>query len=83
MNEHLHRLGKFGFSMAVVMLPIITSKAEDTWDVDEMAEKFKEASEKGDVFDSESMKATAPPPNEAFRDRMRGVIENMYELNYI
>ena len=68
--------------MAILILPLITSKAEDTLDMDEMATKFKEASDNGVELDGEAFSANNPQANNLYNERMRGVVEDMYDLKY-
>lgn len=82
-DDHLKRFGKFGLAMAIMILPIITSKVEDTPDMDELAEKFKEAADIGTELDTESMSFGKTKGNQEFNDRMRGVLEDMYAFKYI
>lgn len=79
----MRRSGKFGLGMAILVLPIFTSKPEDSLDMNLLAEKFEEASITGESIDGdESLGYSGPQANDAFNERMRGVLEDMYELNY-
>jgi hypothetical protein len=82
-NEHLKRFGKFGLVMAIMVLPIFTSKAEDVPDMDEMAEKFKEMQDNGTEFKEEDIKFTTDETRGAYNERMIGVFQDMYDLGYI
>jgi len=82
-EDHLKRFGKFGLYMAIMILPIITSKVEDTLNMDEIAEKFQEAADNGTALDTESINFGKPKSNQEFNDRMSGVFEDMYAFKYI
>lgn len=69
--------------MAIFILPIITSNAEDTMDLDEMARKFKEASDNGAKLDVDAINASNPKTNEMYSNRVMGVFEDMYAMGLI
>lgn len=69
--------------MTVLILPLITSKPEDTLDMEEVARKFKEAADCGTVVDAEVIRSTNPRPNDIYTKRMRDVFEDMYNMKYI
>jgi len=69
--------------MAMMVLPIFTTHAEDIPDMDEMAEKFKELKETGEKIDpSEMVDFSSFKTANVFNERMRGVIQDMYDLGY-
>jgi hypothetical protein len=67
--------------MAIMVLPIFTSNAEDVPDMDEMAEKFKEAQETGNQL--EEITFSSEKTIGAYNERMKGVFLDMYDLGYI
>lgn len=69
--------------MAIMILPIITSKPEDALDMDLFAVKMKEAQDSGTAFDADSINSAIAQANEGFTVRMREVFEDMYDLQYI
>lgn len=78
-DEHLMRFGKFGLAMAVMVLPIFTSNAEDLPDMDEMAEKYQNGEELNTAeYDFSSAKTIG-----VYNTRMSGVIHDMCNLGYI
>ena len=70
--------------MAMMVLPIFTANAEDIPDMDEMAEKFQDLKETGEKLDPTEMVdfSTFKTAN-VFKERMRDVIQDMYDLGYI
>lgn len=69
--------------MAIMVLPIFTSNAEDVPDMDEMAEKFKTMQENGEKFDEKDLQFTSSNTVDVYNERMLGVFEDMVELGYI
>lgn len=78
-NEHLMRFGKFGLAMAVMVLPIFTSNAEDLPDMDEMAEKYQN----GEEIDTAEYDLKSSKTIGVYNTRMSGVIHDMCNLGYI
>ncbi|XP_062537181.1 uncharacterized protein LOC134205682 isoform X2 [Armigeres subalbatus] len=79
LDEQLQKFGRFGLLMAVMLLPIITTKSEDVPDMDEMAEKMESGADLSadlDNFRSESTDAV-------YRERISGCCKDMVELGYI
>lgn len=83
MNDHLLRFGKFGLAMAIMVLPIFTSNAEDVPDMDDMAEKFQDMKENGTELDENLLKFSSSATIDVYNDRMSGVFKDMYDLGYI
>jgi hypothetical protein len=70
--------------MAMMVLPIFTSHAEDIPDMDEMAEKFKDLKENGDKLDPKEMvDFSSFKTANVFKERMRDVMQDMYNLGYL
>lgn len=69
--------------MAIMVLPIFTSNAEDVPDMDEMAEKFKDRQENGTEFDESLMNFSSASTINVYNDRMSGVFIDMVNLGYI
>lgn len=69
--------------MAVMCLPIFTSKAEDIPDMDEMAEKLQDVLQSGEKLDESEMQFTSKNTIGAYNERMMGVFQDVYDLNYI
>lgn len=84
-DEHLKKFGNFGLTMAMMILPIITSKPEDTMDLEAMAEKMQNALDKGEAFDMNDMENAMPAPKSEsdYSKRMLGVFQDMFRLGYI
>ncbi|KAL5275483.1 hypothetical protein ACFFRR_001384 [Megaselia abdita] len=76
LNDHLKRFGKLGLIMAMILMPIVLSQAENVPDLDELSEQLESGSEVKGHFSSDD---TA----ERFNKRMRDVIIDMVELGYI
>ncbi|KAL7029770.1 hypothetical protein ACKWTF_006353 [Chironomus riparius] len=82
-NEHLKKFGKFGFIMAMMVLPMFTANAEDIPDMDAMAEKFQDLKETGEKLDpSEIVDFSSFKTVDVFNERMRDVIQDMYDFGY-
>ena len=69
--------------MAIMVLPIFTSKADDIPDMDEMAEKMQEADENGTAAGDIDISFTSSKTLDVYNERMSGVFEDMYDLKYI
>lgn len=79
LDEQLQKFGRFGLLMAVMILPVITTKSEDVPDLEEMAEKMEsgaDLSAEVDNFRSESTEAV-------YREKMVGCCRDMVQLGYI
>lgn len=79
LDEQLQTFGRFGLLMAVMLLPVITTKSEDVPDLEEMAEKMEsgaDVSEEVHNFRSESTEAI-------YREKMTGCCRDMVRLGYI
>lgn len=79
LDEQLQRFGRFGLLMAVMLLPVMTTKSEDVPDLEEMAEKMENGVDvSNDVhnFRSESTEAI-------YREKMVGCCRDMVRLGYI
>lgn len=82
-DDQLKRFGKFGLAMAIMTLPVFTSNPEDTPDMDEMAEQFKEAQENGEEFKMDEVSFQSEKTLGVYEKRMKGVWEDMHRLDYI
>lgn len=80
LDDHMKRYAKFGIVMTILVLPLITSKAEDTLDMDKMAEQLMGASDNGAVIESTNLAGSEK--NIVYNERMRAVFEDMYKFNY-
>ncbi|CAO1379873.1 unnamed protein product [Diamesa tonsa] len=78
-DEHLMRFGKFGLAMAVMVLPIFTSNADDLPDMDEMAEKYQN----GEELDTAEYDLSKSKTIGVYNTRMSGVFHDMCNLGYI
>lgn len=78
-DEHLMRFGKFGLAMAVMVLPIFTSNADDLPDMDEMAEIYQ----KGEEINTENYDLSKSKTIDVYNNRMSGVIHDLCNLGYI
>ncbi|XP_058819897.1 uncharacterized protein LOC131682439 isoform X2 [Topomyia yanbarensis] len=79
LDQQLQRFGRFGLMMAVMILPIITTRSEDVPDLEEMAEKMEngfDISEEANNFRSEDTEAN-------YRQRMGDCCRDMVQLGYI
>lgn len=82
-DDHLKRFGKFGLAMAIMVLPIFTSQADDIPDMDEMAEKMQDSIEQGTEVSIETLQFSSEKTIGAYNERMSGVFQDMYDLGYI
>lgn len=78
-DEHLMRFGKFGLAMAVMVLPIFTTNADDLPDMDEMAEKYQN----GEELDTAEYDLSKSKTIGVYNTRMSGVFHDMCNLGYI
>ncbi|CRK87818.1 CLUMA_CG001606, isoform A, partial [Clunio marinus] len=81
--DQLKKFGRFGMSMAMIVLPFFTSQADDIPDMDQMAENMKEAMDKGEEVDTKLFNFTSDKTKDAYKTRMVGVFEDVYDLGYI
>lgn len=81
-DQHLKVFGNFGLVMAMMILPLITSNAEDTPDMDEFAENLKKLGENGEV-DKNAFDFTSENSYDKYAKRMLEVCEDMCLLQYI
>ena len=78
-DDHLMRFGKFGLAMAMMVLPVFTSNADDLPDMDEMAEIYQS----GEEIDMNKYNFAESKTIDVYNKRMLGVIHDMYNLGYI
>ncbi|KXJ79322.1 hypothetical protein RP20_CCG001259 [Aedes albopictus] len=79
LDEQLRQFGRFGLLMAVMLLPIITTKSEDVPDLEEMAEKMESGADLAgdmDKFRSESTE-------DIYKEKIVGCCQDMVRLGYI
>lgn len=79
LDEQLRRFGRFGLLMAVMILPVITTKGEDVPDLEEMAEKMESGIDLSAEFNNFRSKDT----EEVYRQKMAGCCRDMVQLGYI
>ncbi|KAG5677969.1 hypothetical protein PVAND_007681 [Polypedilum vanderplanki] len=78
-EHHLKKFGKFGLVMAIILVPMFTSSAEDIPEMDDVADEYqlsKEAS--GSVMNFTSSKTIG-----VYEKRMLGILQDMVEFGYI
>lgn len=76
MKDQLRKFGKFGIVMALMLLPILTSEAGSSPDLDHVAEKGRNGESTEHMFSPEETIGH-------FNKRMRDVIIDMDRLGYI
>lgn len=76
LNHHLKQFGKLGLIMAMILMPIVLSQAENLPDLDELSEQLQSGSDVKGHFSSGDTAVR-------FNNRMRDVIVDMVELGYI
>lgn len=70
--------------MAIMILPMITSNADEIPDLDDMAQKMKESQDnKIEIDPKEFMDFTKMSTASTCNQRMRDVMIDMYNLGYI
>ncbi|XP_055548778.1 uncharacterized protein LOC129732183 isoform X3 [Wyeomyia smithii] len=79
LDQQLKRFGRFGLLMAVMILPVITTKSEDVPDLEKMAEKMEngfDITEEANQFRSEETEST-------YRQKMSDCCRDMVQFGYI
>ncbi|XP_053682762.1 uncharacterized protein LOC128733151 isoform X2 [Sabethes cyaneus] len=79
LDQQLKQFGRFGLLMAVMILPVITTKSEDVPDLEEMAEKMEngvDLTQEVNQFRSEDTEAT-------YRQKMSDCCRDMVQFGYI
>lgn len=79
LNDQLHRYGRFGLLMSVMLLPIITTKSEDVPDLEGIADKL----ENGIDFAQEVQSFRSTDTEEMYKELMAGCCRDMVRLGYI
>lgn len=69
--------------MAIMVLPIFTSNPEDVPDLDDMAEKFKDAQDNGEQMEMDGISFQSAKTIGVYTSRMIGVFQDMCRLGYI
>ncbi|CAH1718396.1 unnamed protein product [Chironomus riparius] len=78
-ESHLKKFGKFGLAMAIILVPMVTSDADDAPEIDDVADAFKDNKDQsGDV-----MNFTTAKTLKVYEQRMMGIFEDMYNYGYI
>jgi len=78
-ESHLKKFGKFGLAMAIILVPMVTSDADDVPEIDDVADAFKDNKDQsGDVMNFTSAKTL-----KVYEQRMMGIFEDMYNYGYI
>lgn len=65
--------------MAIILVPMVTSDADDVPDIDDVADAFKELKDQS----GEAMNFTSAKTLKAYEQRMMGIFEDMYGYGYI
>lgn len=68
--------------MSLLVLEVFVTSAADVPDLDEMADKIKKMEENKEEFDPEGL-SFGKNSKAAYNERMKAVIEDLYELGYI
>lgn len=79
LDEQLQRFGRFGLLMAVMLLPVMTTKSEDVPDLEEMAEKLESGADVSDDVNNFRSESTET----IYREKMVGCCQDMVRLGYI
>jgi hypothetical protein len=75
----LKKFGKFGLVMAIILVPMVTSSAEDIPEMDDVADEYKASKEaSGDAMNFTSSKTIG-----VYEKRMLGILRDMVEFGYI
>lgn len=77
MQEHLQKCAKYGFILATVILPVLTTEKEFTLNFDE----FGECAENG-TLEPGNMLITERSQKKLHK-RLRGIVTDMMRLGYI
>lgn len=81
-ENDLKHFGHYGFVMAMIVLPLFTSDANDVPDMDDLAENFKKIGENEDLKD-DAFKNTKDENYARYSERMMDVCKDMVKLGYI
>lgn len=76
-EDQLKKFGKFGLVMASIIVPVITSNAEDIPDLDNMSEKLANGEDCSDFT------FTSAKTEDIYKVRMSDVIRDVVDLGYI
>ncbi|XP_055614000.1 uncharacterized protein LOC129760375 [Uranotaenia lowii] len=79
LDAQLQRFGRFGLLMAVMLLPITTTKSEDVPDLEEMAQKLENGFDVADEVDSFRSEDTEA----VYRQKMGDCCRDIVRLGYI
>lgn len=83
-NKQLKTFGRFGLPMALMLVPMITTKAEDLPDMDKMGELMAEFKKTGiKPKDMEEMEALFTAGNARVQARIRDVVEDIISYGYL
>lgn len=78
LEDQLKRFGKFGLTMAVMIIPIITADAADTPDIDELAQKMANGEDIKGSFIKENVNSA-----NIYMQRMADVMRDLDRLGYL
>lgn len=82
-DDQLKRFGKFGLSIAIMILPVFTSNPEDMPELDDMAKQFQDAQNKGEEIKMDEISFQSEKTLGVYEKRMKGVLQDMHRLGYI
>lgn len=68
--------------MGLMVLEVFVTSGDDVPDLDEMADKIKEMENSKEAFNPEDL-VFGKNSKAAYNERMKAVIEDLYELGYI
>ncbi|KAG5670233.1 hypothetical protein PVAND_000510 [Polypedilum vanderplanki] len=75
-DEQLKKFGRYGLFMAVITLPAVTIDQDEALDIDAISEQLNDTSNN----DKSAMELKG---SAKYKERIKGIFEDMYELGYI
>jgi hypothetical protein len=76
MQDQLHKFGRFGLLMSIMLVQLIVAEASDLPDMDQVAKDM------ADNKDIDMLKGVNEKTDRVYNKRMRGVIDDIVRLGY-
>lgn len=67
----------------MIALPIMTSNADDVLDFDDLAEAIRDGGDANNKLDEMTLNSAPANTMDAYKERMDGVFEDVFDLGYI
>lgn len=83
-QAQLKRFGRFGLLISFLVLPVICTPNEEVPDIEKQMELAKKAQESGvKIVDDKNLFSKTEAADAMFRDRIRGLIQDVVRLGYL